>query len=153
MVVRFNRPSKYLTLHAILSMSNPLIPNFDKVQMHLRGLERDSLFSIMQTLSKKRIIPIPFLFYWYINAMCSEDILSLVHAMHNFAAVTRHSKHILMCRPDFFSISLVRSKFHSAIYFPRFDDLWNRLPAECFRNQYNLDLMKSKNNCHLSYIT
>ena len=122
----------------------------DRVQRRLRRLIGDELFKSLQPLSHRRDVASLSLLYRYHSGRCSEELKSLVPPPKVFVRDTRLASFTQRNHPHTLEVPVARKEFHANSFFPRTVALWNKLPADCFPANFNMDFFKRKINHHLA---
>lgn len=93
------------------------------------------------------------LLYHYFHGNHSEELFSLLPLVQTFTASTYHATSTEYNHPHFLCIPILRRKSTQNSFFPRTATFLNRLLCECFLKHYHLNLLESKVNCFISFLS
>lgn len=84
--------------------------------------------------------------HYYIDFTIADKLHSLMSPAQSFISRTQPAMFTVTNYPPSFCVPLTKIKFHSDCIFPRAVTLWNTLLSECFPDNYNTGLFKSRVN-------
>ena len=144
------RPKMEYCCHIWAGLPKTSLSCLDRVQRRLRRLIGDELFKSLQPLSHRRNVASLSLLYRYYSGRCSEELKTLVPPLKVFVRDTRLASFTQRNHPHTLEVPVARKEFHANSFFPRTVALWNKLPADCFPANFNMDFFKRKINHHLA---
>ena len=134
------RPSLEYCSHVRGGAPKSSLNRLDRVQSKaVRLINNPNLTNSLKSLSHRRLVADPSIFYRYFHGHCSQEIMNTSPGPVRRVRTTRSSTH---SHP--FQVKLTLA--HKSSFIPRTSQLWNSLPPTTFPESYNLSSFKSNVN-------